>query len=152
MTDLTYSDLRLARRQTGWLTAQRQTADLATDRQDLQAVKGLDNLAQAIINRLHTRLGELAELGHPNYGSRLQELVGEPNNARTRAFAELYIRESLAQEPRIQEVIAVVFEPSNRHPLTRHRLALQVSVLPMTTSSTEPEALTIALSIAGEGG
>lgn len=151
MADLTHSDLRLARRQTGWLTAHRQPVNLATDLQDLQAVSGLDNLAQAIINRLHTRLGELAELGHPDYGSRLHELVGEPNNARTRAFAELYVRESLNQEPRIQEVTAVVFEPSVRHNTTRHRLAMRVSVLPIATPPSGSEPLTITLSVAGEG-
>src|SRR5690606_10108778 len=37
---------------------------------DLARASGLDNLTQAIANRLKTRRGELAELGHPSYGSR----------------------------------------------------------------------------------
>ena len=67
---------------------------------DVQTVTGRENLAQAIVNRLLTRRGELTGLGHPDYGSRLHLLVGELNNARTRGLAELYIRDSLAQEPR----------------------------------------------------
>lgn len=144
MADLTFSDLRLARRQTGWLTAQSDIIDFATEHQDLCTTSGRENLAQAIINRLHTRLGELADLGHPAYGSRLHELVGEPDNARTRAFAEMYVRESLAQEPRIQEVSAVVFEPSGRH-----RLELRVTVVPIASSTGESGSLTLGLTITG---
>ncbi|MGV2388060.1 MAG UNVERIFIED_CONTAM: hypothetical protein LVR29_06225 [Microcystis novacekii LVE1205-3] len=37
---------------------------------DLGAIEGQTNLRQAILNRLLTRKGELAKLGHPDYGSR----------------------------------------------------------------------------------
>ena len=68
-------------------------------------------MAQAILNRLLTRRGELTALGHPNYGSRLHMLLGEPNNARTCARAELYIRESLAAERRLAETVDITFAP-----------------------------------------
>jgi phage baseplate assembly protein W len=68
-------------------------------------VSATDNVAQAIVNRLSTRRGEMAELGHSDYGSRIHELIGEPNNNRTRALVELYIRECLDREPRVQGVI-----------------------------------------------
>ncbi|HXO21723.1 MAG TPA: hypothetical protein VOA87_17560, partial [Thermoanaerobaculia bacterium] len=64
-------------------------ADLASGitvgsgRRDLEVAAGLDNLTQAIANRLKTRRGELGPLGHPEYGSRHHELIGEPNVPRT---------------------------------------------------------------------
>src|SRR5262249_50300314 len=86
-------------------------------------------LAQAIVNRLLTRRGELAQLGHPNYGSRLHVLVGELNNTRTRGLAELYIRDSLAQEPRIQAGTPIAFSPPGRG-LEREMLYVSVTVQP----------------------
>ena len=86
-------DLALTRRQFDVPTSDRETVDLtrtATD--DLRTVDGRDNLAQAVINRLLTRQGELAALGHPRYGSRLHELIGEPNNVRIRGKAARLVR------------------------------------------------------------
>lgn len=107
-------DLMLFRRQTGWLIGNRETIDLGVDRQDLAVVQGQANLAQSLLNRLHTRRGELAQLGHPDYGSRLHQLIGGLNNTRTRLLAELYIRECLAQESRISDVVEVMFAPPSR--------------------------------------
>lgn len=89
------------------------------------------NLVQAILNRLHTHQGALAELGHPDYGSRLHELVGELNNERTRRLAELYIRQCLAQEARIAEVVSVVFAPPQRTLAGRSTLVAQIGLRPV---------------------
>ena len=68
-------------------------ADLeVTPEGDLELVSGERNLGQAIINRLRTRLGELTDLGHSRYGSSLYEMIGEPNNERTRAIVRLMVR------------------------------------------------------------
>jgi len=75
-----------------------------TAKGDLDVVSGNYNLGQAIFNRLSTRLGELSEFGHPGYGSRLYELIGEPNNERTREIMKIIVRECLKQEPRIKEI------------------------------------------------
>jgi phage baseplate assembly protein W len=74
---------------------------------DIGIVRGRDNLGQAVILRLLTPRGELAELGHPEYGSRLHELIGNLHTATTRNVARLFILESLQQEPRIAKVTAV---------------------------------------------
>ena len=55
---------------------------------DLSTVGGKDNIIQAIRHRLSTRKGELTELGHPNYGSLLHEMIGQPNTEGTRAIIE----------------------------------------------------------------
>lgn len=91
-----------------------QTVDLADENRDLSTVTQIENLIQAILNRLYTRKGELAGLGHPDYGSRLYLLVGELNNLKTQALANLYIRECLQQEPRIEEIVEIIFAPPTR--------------------------------------
>jgi phage baseplate assembly protein W len=74
---------------------------------DLRPVSGSANLSQALLLRLITAQGELAELGHPDYGSRLPSLIGEPNVERTRALARLYVLQALTAEPRVRQVLAL---------------------------------------------
>lgn len=128
-----YQDLHLSRRSFDREVSDRHYVDLqASARRDLQTVTGRENLAQAIINRLLTRKGELARLGHPNYGSRLHLLVGELNNIRIRGKAEIYIRESLAQESRIKEVVQVRFAEPERG-MDRNVLRTEIVILPKTS-------------------
>ncbi|HEX7182495.1 MAG TPA: hypothetical protein VF756_11675 [Thermoanaerobaculia bacterium] len=95
---------------------------------DLALVSGRDNLGQAVLMRLLTPRGELAELAHPEYGSRLHELIGRQNTETTRNLARLYILESLEQEPRIEKVLEVGVAPS---PGTRDRVDVLLRVQPI---------------------
>jgi phage gp46-like protein len=101
---------------------------------DLGTVDGRSNLTQAILNRFYTRQGELTALGHPDYGSRLYLLLGEINNARTRQLAELYIRECLAQESRIAEIVQIAFEPPSRDLEKRNVLTATIALRPVGES------------------
>lgn len=83
---------------------------------DFDVVAGRSNLAQAIIMRLLTPRGELGPLGHPEYGSRLHELVGRENTATTRNLLKLFILEALQREPRIQPTMDVVVMPGEVDP------------------------------------
>ena len=103
---------------------------------DFRAAGGRDNLGQAIILRLLTPRGELTALGHPEYGSRLHELVGRQNTATTRNLAKLFILESLQAERRIASVLAVDVSPD---PVIRERIDVLVQVQPIGVS----EPLTI---------
>ncbi|MFQ4135470.1 DUF2634 domain-containing protein [Nodosilinea sp. PGN35] len=124
--------------------ATRHSVDLSVNPRSLfNTVSDRANLGQAILNRLHTHQGALAELGHPDYGSRLHELVGELNNDRTRRLAELYIRQCLAQEVRIAEVVAVVFAPPTL--AGRSTLAAQVSLRPVDDLTAMVLDLTLTL-------
>lgn len=108
-------------------------ADLSpTSEGDLETVSGELNLAQAIIARLTTGIGELYDTGHANYGSRLHELIGEPNDTRTRERVKNVVSDCLAHEPRIREIVAVSVR-SNLSDL--HRLDLEVTVLPAENST-----------------
>ncbi len=99
--------------------------------QDFGVIESKDNLGQAVMMRLLTPCGELEALGHPEYGSRLHELIGSPNNPVHRNLVKLYILESLAQEPRIQKIIRVVVDPA---PGTRDRVNVLIQVLPVAAT------------------
>ena len=123
-------DLLLTRRAFDQEVSARDYVDLTTGgKGDLATLDGRANLAQAILNRLLTRRGELTELGHAEYGSRLHELIGEPNNLRLRAMAEVYIRECLAQEPRIQTITHLVIEPPD-YRVYRDSMRVSIGIQP----------------------
>lgn len=100
---------------------------------DMALNTGPDNLAQAVIIRLLTPRGELADLGHPEYGSRLFELVGRVNTETTRNLARLYILESLRREPRIDAVTDLAVDPA---PNRRSSIAITLAVKPVGRSAT----------------
>lgn len=89
-----------------------ETSQLTRRPWDLVPREGLENLAQAVILRLLTPRGELAALGHPEYGSRVHELIGRENNAAGRNLLKLHILEALKLEPRVEKVAELKVEPS----------------------------------------
>lgn len=95
---------------------------------DLAIASGRDNLAQAIIMRLLTPRGELTALGHPQYGSRLHELVGDVNTETKRNLVRLYILETLQREPRIAEIENVTVTPAVERPSS---VDVSLQVLPV---------------------
>jgi phage gp46-like protein len=74
---------------------------------DLQTLRDAQNIQQALLLRFLTRRGDLSQLGHPDYGSRLYTLIGELNNTTNRNRAKLFALEALAAEPRVQSVISL---------------------------------------------
>lgn len=107
---------------------QRNVQNNAVPLADFGLIEGRDNLGQAILMRLLTPRGELSALAHPEYGSRLHELIGSRNITTSQNLAKLYILESLRLEPRIQKVINVTVEPAAG---TRDRLNVSVVVQPI---------------------
>ncbi|MCX9075615.1 MAG: GPW/gp25 family protein [Candidatus Methanoperedens sp.] len=107
-------------------------ADLiASKKGDLEMVSGRQNLGQAIMHRLLTRKGELGALGHPDYGSRLHELIGEPNNERTWDLVRLYIKECILQESRVQDIVEIsVIVPRDN----QNSVLVDITVLPIKSN------------------
>ncbi|NIN52762.1 MAG: hypothetical protein GTO23_06320 [Nitrososphaeria archaeon] len=92
---------------------------------DLETIGEEYNLAQAIIMRLNTMQGELTDLGHSSYGSRLYELIGEPNNERTRELVRIYALECVTRDPRVEEVVGISVEKVKDDP---NRVDINISV------------------------
>jgi phage baseplate assembly protein W len=103
-------------------------------RRDLVVTEGLDNLTQALANRLKTRRGELAPLGHPTYGSRHHELLGEPNVPRTWNLVKLYVLQALREEPRIEKVLQATVGPEHQPPRSSVRIELKVRLVGFATA------------------
>jgi phage gp46-like protein len=125
-------------------------SDLATARRpesgefDLARLQGVENLKQALLLRFLTPVGELAPLGHSDYGSRLFELVGERNTETQRNRAKLFVLQALAAEPRVRKVLAVDVTTRRSAP-TRIDIAVRLLVV----SEPEPLNLVFPFSLAG---
>jgi phage gp46-like protein len=111
---------------------------------DIALAAGAGNIVQALTMRLRVRQGELAPLGWADYGSRLHELIGEPDLARTRLKAQVFARDAVEADPRVRTVesIEVVGTPGERQVL---RLAMLVSVID------EPQPLNLVFDLALDG-
>jgi phage baseplate assembly protein W len=100
---------------------------------DFVVREGLENLAQAVIARVLTPRGELAALGHPDYGSRVPELIGAGNTESTRALLRLHLLDALAREPRIAKVQALdIVRTAGR----RDSVDVRLEVLPANATAT----------------
>lgn len=105
---------------------------LETQQRDLSTLENLDNLQQALLLRFLTPVGELAPLGHPQYGCRLYELVGEPNTEANRNRAKLYVLLALQAEPRIKEILSLAVTTRRNDP-SRIDIVAQMKVLDSDT-------------------
>jgi phage baseplate assembly protein W len=99
---------------------------------DLDILTRNENLYQALLLRFLTPAGSLTLLGHPDYGSRLFELIGELNNETNRNKAKLFTLEALQAEPRVKEVVSVVVTQSQRD---RTQMDITVSLHPIDSDT-----------------
>lgn len=100
-------------------------ADLAVGLQDLETVTGVENLVQALTLRLLVDRGELDGLGHPRYGSRIRDLIGEPLDRANLELLRRYVRQELLRDPRVEEVLLVRVTP---HEPTRDGVDVEARV------------------------
>jgi phage baseplate assembly protein W len=100
--------------------------------QDLDIYGRVDNLVQALLLRFLTPLGELTLLGHPDYGSRLFELIGELNSETNRNRAKLFTLQALQSEPRVREIRSVTVTQNRAVPT---QIDIRVSLLPVDSDT-----------------
>jgi phage baseplate assembly protein W len=112
---------------------------------DLEVVSGPFNLGQAIVDRLRTRKGELEELGHPDYGSRLFEVIGQPNNERTRVLVRSFIQEALRQEPRVREILNIIVTTPKEN---MSQVNVEIIILPMGSKTPLTAEFVLQLEVA----
>lgn len=96
---------------------------------DIDVVDGVAAADQLFVNRLKTRRGELAALGHPDYGSRHHELVGQPNVERTRALIKLHVLSCLSHEPRVARVRRCDVTAADDPPRSTVRIAIDIEIV-----------------------
>src|SRR5258706_3499509 len=99
---------------------------------DLGTITEVDNLSQALLLRFLTERGELTLLGHPDYGSRLFELIGKLNSETNRNQAKMFVLEALQAEPRVREIRSVVVTQNRAD---RTRMDIKVSLLPVDSNT-----------------
>lgn len=127
----------------GDLTVVTGTARLPLTR-DLGVVSGVGAADQLLVNRLKTRRGELAELGHPEYGSRHHQLIGQPNTERVRNLIKRHVLEALGQEPRIEKVLACTVRPGHVPP----RDVVRIEITARLRGEPHPRNLVVPFSLA----
>jgi phage baseplate assembly protein W len=110
---------------------------------DLAVAQGVDAAVQFLVDRLKTQQGELASLGHPEYGSRHHELIGEPNVERTRNQIKLYVLEALRHEPRIEKIVSVKVYATSTPP----RDTVQIDVTALLLESDNPVNFVVPFSL-----
>ncbi len=115
----------------------------ADENVDFAGTEGVNTLRQAIVLRLLTPLGSLADLGHAGYGSRLNELVGELNNQATRNRAKVYVLQALACEKRIRKITSLTVDPPR---ITGRTDTLKITVDALPVDSDDP--LRVGLEVA----
>lgn len=113
---------------------------------DIATIGGVPAATQFLVDRLKTQRGELAPLGHADYGSRHYELIGQPNNQRTQNLIKVYVLEALALEPRIEKVLsASVFAPTSPpRDIVRIELTIQLIGQPDPLNLVVPFSLEVA--------
>lgn len=115
----------------------------AQEKLDLGVAADGDCLRQALLLRLLTPLGSLTELGHPDYGSRLHELIGRPSNLAARRLAKAFVLLALRAERRIEEVIEVSVEEPDQLATDTLRVFLRVQ----PANGLDPVALGIEVAL-----
>jgi phage baseplate assembly protein W len=113
---------------------------------DLDLTFGKANLVQSLIVRLLTEKGELAALGHPDYGSRHHQLIGEPNTQANRNLIKIYILECLKQEHRIESVLKIDVKPGEGR---ENRDKVDVDLSLRIRGVPDPLSLVLPFSFAG---
>jgi phage baseplate assembly protein W len=95
---------------------------------DLETLNGVQNLQQALLLRIRTRVGELTPLGHPDYGSQLYTLIGELNNDANRNRAKLFVLQALGAEPRVKSIQSLIVLQNKSDP-TRMDISASLAVI-----------------------
>ncbi len=110
---------------------------------DLATSGGESSAVQFLVDRLKTERGELAALGHPEYGSRHHALIGSPNTDRTRNLIKVYVLEALRFEPRVEKVLSADVRATSTPP----RDTVQINLTLLLIGNPTPLNLVVPFSL-----
>lgn len=85
-----------------------------TDSGDLDTVEGLENLKQALFQRLITVPGSLAH--RPRYGVGVKKFLNSINSIANQRELFILIQEQFPQDPRVESVTGVLFTTTDQEP------------------------------------
>ena len=85
-----------------------------TDSGDLDTIEGLENLKQALFQRLVTYPGSL--IHRPNYGVGIKRFLNSISSLANQRELFTIIQEQFALDPRVEEVTGVLFTTSDGKP------------------------------------
>lgn len=110
---------------------------------DIGTIEGRENVAQALVLRLLTPIGSVADLGHAEYGSRLGELVGRRKTSALRGLCRAFILEAVRREPRVENrPLAIDFDPEQETPSS---FVVHISVLTIEDGETVTVGMEVGL-------
>lgn len=75
---------------------------LSVKNKDIQTITGVKNFTQAVRHRVQTDTREL--LYHPDYGCRVRECIGIPNNYSAGMMAATFVKAAIRSDPRTDSV------------------------------------------------
>jgi len=105
-----------------------------TNTGDLDTIDGLDNLRQAIMNRLITVPGSLAH--RPNYGAGVKRFQNALSSLDQQRKLLLTIQEQLEQETRIEEITGISFTQDGVNP---GQFTIQLKIKPVGLNELDEE-------------
>jgi phage baseplate assembly protein W len=101
-----------------------------------------------LILRLLTPVGSLKTLGHPEYGSRLWELIGRRKTEELRNLCRVFVLEAVAQEPRVEpKAVSLDFDPASEQ---QDNFVFTLGVKPRVTAITpggDPVSVSLELGL-----
>lgn len=112
----------------------RQEADTGGD---IAEVSGYDNLALQLQHRLSTMKGELAQVGHPEYGSLLPSFIGKTGTHLWYERARVEAEKTILDDPRVDKVTNMRFEADAT------TIYITADIIPMAQTSSQKINLVI---------
>lgn len=95
-------------------TLHKKDLQIRTGTGDIDTIRGLDNVKDAIIRRIMTRPGSLVH--RPDYGAGLIDFQGAPLTLATKQEIASRISNNLKRDPRVVSLKGVLFNYEDRSP------------------------------------
>lgn len=81
---------------------------------DLDTIKGLANIKEALFRRLMTTPGALAH--RPEYGVGIKDYQNAPNSLANQRSLALRVKDQFERDPRVKEVLGLRFDTNDKEP------------------------------------
>jgi hypothetical protein len=80
---------------------------------DFKLTSGLKNAEQRVYNRVMAKLGELEQLGYPDYGNESWTVPGETDREVAESKIKIFTESCLKSEPVVEDIIDIMVSSSD---------------------------------------